>query len=230
MKAIKPLGLLLVAAGVGFGAPSLSAQEAANIGLSYAEAQSKNQDLLKQYKWTTHTTLQKDGDTKFDFEVACHLNEAGQMEQEVESSESDVKRKRGVRGRRQRKEAGEYDELIDQILKVVESYVFMSKGQEVDFFDKAKVTDGEGDLAGTTKVAGADVSVKGDSLTKWIDPKVFQAKRITFKFEVEGHHIEGEGMYRAIDDGPNVARLATIQIVDLKGTIQTEFTDYTKEL
>ncbi|NIO28635.1 MAG: hypothetical protein GTO29_08790 [Candidatus Latescibacteria bacterium] len=45
----------------------------------------------------------------------------------------------------------------------------MSKGREVDFFDKAKITDGEGDLEWIRKVHATLVSIKGDALTQRVD-------------------------------------------------------------
>jgi hypothetical protein len=106
----------------------------------------------------------------------------------------------------------------------------MSKGQEVDFFDKAKITDGEDDLAGMKIVRATDVSLDGDMLQKTIDPETLRPKKIELRFVLEDHAVEGEVMYRPIEDGPNVPRLSTIPISDLDGLVETEFIDYEKQL
>jgi hypothetical protein len=227
---MKTQRLLLLAMGVGLVVPVAMAQDTDELGLAYAKAQEENVGQIKTYKWKTHTTMKSQGETKFSFTVANRLNEKGEMVQELEESESNVKRKRGLRGRRQRAALEEADALLDNILAITATYIFMSKGREVDFFDKATITDGEGDLKGTQKVHANGVTIEGDSLTKWIDPTTLHPKRIAFQFVVDGHAVEGEVMYRPIEDGPNVPRLSTIRIADMNAVVEMEFLDYAKQL
>ncbi len=103
-------------------------------------------------------------------------------------------------------------------------------GGEVDFFDNAKVTDGEGAMEGTRTVYGTNVAIDGDKLTKWIDPQTLRPKRIEFSFVLDEHSITGEILYRPITDGPNVPRMSTIRIIDKDQLVETEFIGYKKQL
>jgi hypothetical protein len=230
MMAIQRVAIPIAIAGIVLMAQPLQADESADLGLAYARAQAENQDQLKLYRWNTSTTMKKEGETKFEMKVSNRLNENGELVQELEDSESSEKQKRGRRGRKQQQAAEELDELLKKTVKVIGSYVFMTKGMEVDFFDKAKITEGEDDMAGLKKVTASNVSVEGDVLTKWIDPDALQTKRIEFAFTIDEHAIKGEVMYRPMEDGPNVPRLATIKIADMDAVIETEYLDYSKQL
>jgi hypothetical protein len=193
-------------------------------------AQRKNIDALKHYRWTSSTTMKKQGEKRFELEGVNRINETGELVQDLDSVESTDRKKRGLRGRRQRKATARMDAFLEEILAVSATYVFMSTGRVTDFIDKAKVADGEDTMAGTRKVHATDVSLEGDSLTKWIDPESLWPQRIEFSFAVDGHAVTGEAMYRPIEDGPNVPRMLKLRIVDMDGIVETEFFDYRKQL
>ena len=227
---MRTVQLAIAFVGLGLIAGPARSDDKAELGLAYAAAQQENVDQLKSYRWKTHTTMKSEGETKFEFTVANRLNEKGEMVQELEASESSVKKKRGARGRAQKNAMADLDALLKETIAVMASYLFMSKGQEVDFFDKAKITDGEDDLEGTRRVQASNVSVEGDTVTKWIEPDTLRPKRIDFDVMVDGHAVTGEVMYRAIEDGPNVPRFGTIRIADMAGLIEIEFLDYSAQL
>jgi hypothetical protein len=207
-----------------------SAKETAELGLAYSLVQQENIDQIKLYRWKTYTTMKKEGEAALNRTVSNRLNEKGEMVQELVDEESADRDKRGVRGRKQDKGKSEKEELLEHIVGVVASYIFMSKGEEVDFFDNAKITDGEGDLAGTRVVRATDVATTGDVVEKYIDPEALLPKQIKFQFEIDGHKVNGEVMYRQIENGPNVPRFATIRIVDMEAVVETEFLEYSKQL
>jgi hypothetical protein len=206
-------------------------EDKAEFGLRYATAQQENLDQIKLYHWNSVATVERNGEIKEKYEVANRLNEKGELVQEVVESESDDNQRRG-RGRRQarRAERRGNDDLVGEVLAFAASYMFMSKGHEVDFFDNAKVTDGEDDLQGTRKVHGVGVMIDGDTVTKWVDPQTLQTQRIAFTFELHGHQVTGDVRYRPIEDGPNVPRLSTIRILDEEQVVEIEYIGYEKQL
>ena len=226
--------LILLVVGLGLITVQAPAQETAQttaeLGLAYATVQQENIDKIKLYRWKTFTTMKSEEETELTRTVSNRLNEKGEMVQELEAEEADGRDKRGVRGRKQDKGKAEKEELLENIVGVIASYIFMSQGQEVDFFVDAKITDGEGDLAGTRAVRATDVSTTGDVVTKWIDPEALRPVKIAFKFEMDEYKINGEVMYRPIEGGPNVPRFATIRIPDKEIVIETEFLEYSKQL
>lgn len=208
------------------------AEDKAEFGLKYATAQQENLDQIKLYRWTSVETVERNGEIEGKYEVENRLNEKGELVQEVVESESDESRRHARRDRRHERKAsrrGE-DELVDEVLALAASYMFMSKGREVDFFDNAKVTDGEDDMQGTRKVHGAGVMIDGDTVTKWVDPQTLRTQRIAFTFDQDGHQITGEVRYRSIENGPNVPRLSTIRILDKEQVVEIEYTGYEKQL
>jgi hypothetical protein len=206
------------------------AEEPAEIGPRYAEAQDASMEKLKQYKWSTETYLEVEGETKFHFILACRLNEKGEMVREVESSESTVRRKRGFRGLAQQQKAEEAGKLLDQIVDVTVSYIYMTKDEVVEFFNSATITDGTGDDAGKLIVKGSDVTVKGDKVTKVVNPETLFPVRITFESTAGDVPISGEILFRPIEGGPNVPRMATINVPSKEGVVEAEFLDYAKQL
>ena len=226
--------LILLVVGLGLIAVQAPAQDtgktATEFGLEYATAQQKNVGQLKLFTWKTHTILKSEGETKHERTVSNRLNEKGEVVREILEDESAGRDKKGVRGRRQDKKKSNEEEVLESIVKTATLYLFMSTGQEVDFFAKAKITEGEGDMAGTKVVRAASVLSEGDAVTKWIDPGTLQPKKIQFQFTVDEQTVSGEVMYRPIENGPNVSRFATIRILDEETVIETEFLEYTKQL
>ena len=231
---MKTCFLILLAVGIGLISAETPAQDtgksAAEFGLEYATAQQKNLDQLKLYTWKTHTTMQVKGETKYERTLSNRLNEKDEVVQAVLEEESAGRDKKGVRGRRQDKKKDGKEEWLESIVKAATSYMIMTTGQEVDFFGKAKITDGEGDMAGTKVVRANSVVIDGDGASKWIDPNTLNPKKITFQFVMDDYTINGEVVYRPIENGPNVARFATIRIVDKETVIEIEFLEYTKQL
>jgi hypothetical protein len=231
---MKTCSLILLVVGIGLISAQATAQDtdqsAAEFGLEYATAQQKNLNQLKLYTWKTQTTMQAKGETKYERTFSNRLNEKGEVVRAVLEEESAGRDKKGVRGRRQDKKKDDKEEWLESIVKTATSYILMTKGQEVDFFGKAKITDGEGDMAGTKVVRANNVVMEGDGVSKWIDPNALHPKKIAFQFVMDDHTINGEVVYRPIEKGPNVARFATIRIVDKETVIETEFLEYTKQL
>jgi outer membrane receptor for monomeric catechols len=219
------LSALVVAVGV-----SSSAEDQAALGLRYATAQQAGIDQLKLYTWQTDTKLTRAGEIKVQFAIANRLNEKGEMVQDVESAETSVKNKRGLRGRSQDKQVATKSEFLDKVVSVMASYIFMTKGQEVDYFDKATITEGVGADVGKNVVQAANVSVAGDLVTKWVDPDSLFPSKLTFDATIDGVAVNGEVLFRPIENGPNVPRMATVQIPGNDEVLTTEFLEYKKQL
>ena len=158
------------------------------------------------------------------------LNEKGEMVQEVEAAAVDARKKRGMRGRAQEDQLAAGEAFLENVAATTGAYIFMSKGQEVDFFDKATITDGTGKDAGRMIVTAKDVLAAGDVVTKYIDPETLFPGKIVFETTVDGSAIKAEVLLRAIESGPNVPRMATINVTADGRVITTEFLEYKKSL
>lgn len=221
--------VFLAALFVAVGANAI-AEEQPEIGPRYADAQAASIKQLKQYTWHTDTYLATGGETKIHFRLACRLNEKGEMVREVESSESTIRRKRGFRGLVQQEKAEEAGQLLEQIVDVTASYMYMTREEEVEFFNSATISDGTGDDAGKLVVQASNVTIQGDKVTKVVDPETLYPVRLTFDSIAGETPISGEVLYRPIEGGPNVPRMATINVPSKEGVVTAEFIEYAKQL
>jgi len=211
-------------------AQASASTDPAELGKRSATVHQTCVDQLKRYSWNIDSMLSKDGEAKIHVVANCRLNEKGELVQEVEKAETSVRHKRGLRGRAQSQKLNELSILLDHIVDQMVTYTYMSTDEESAFFKKATITEGSGDDAGKLIVKATDVSTKGDKVTKWIDATSLYPTRITFEAVVDEVPVDGEVLYRPIEGGPNVPRMATINIPSEKGVIEAEFLDYAKQL
>jgi hypothetical protein len=104
-----------------------------------------------------------------------------------------VQAKPGVRGRMQQSAAEDNAEYMAKAADVMAQYAYMSKGQLVDFFDKATVTTDGKVITATAK----NVMQAGDEMTILIDPATNLFIRKTFKAKSGADPIEGTVDYAA---------------------------------
>jgi hypothetical protein len=206
------------------------AEDPAQLALRVADAQTANLAQFQHYSWSIDATIAVDGTVKAHVVSNERFNEKGEVVFDVVTSETTVKRKRGLRGRSQQAQMEEMSAFLNHVLSVAASYAVMTKGEQVDFFDKATITEGSGDTAGMLTAVSKDVSVKGDEVTKQIVAETLFVKSITFETVVDGVPVTGEILYRPIEGGPNVPRMATIDIPSQSQVVELEFMNYAKQL
>ena len=107
----------------------------------------------------------------------------------------------------------------------------MSKGQLVDFFEKATFEDGTGEMKGMQKVHGKNVLVSNDELTIWIDPSTGLNRKLVVKSPLdETTIVDGTIDYREIKDGPTTASVSLFTIAAQGISIKSERFDFIKQL
>ena len=116
-------------------------------------------------------------------------------------------------------------------MRLQSTYVIMSKGQLVDFFEKATVEDGIGEMKGTIRIHANNALVANDELTIWINPTTGLNRKLMVKAPLdEKTIIEGTIDYVAIKDGPTTASVSILKIPSQKIKIKSERFDYIKQL
>ena len=78
-----------------------------------------------------------------------------------------MQQKPGIRGRMQQNAMEENMDYVGNALELSAHYIYMSKGQLLDFFSRATLTKLEN---GTLVITGKDIHVKGDQLIVHVDP------------------------------------------------------------
>ena len=227
---MKTWGILIAVFLVAFLAQGAAVEDKAAFGTACADAQAASMQMLKAFKWNADTHLSTSDGKEIHYKLACRLNEKGEMVREVKESDSNIRRKRGFRGMAQHEQAEAAGEMLDHIVSVTASYMYMTRAEEVEFFKSATITEGSGDDAGKLIVVGRDVTVEGDEVTKVVDPATHFPVRITYQSKAGDVPIDGEILFRPIEGGPNVPRMATINVPSKEGVVTAEFLDYAKQL
>ena len=195
------------------------------LALKIAAAQKENMASLKNYSWKQRIDLQQNGESNMDVLLQVRFNSEGKMETTKIGGESKVTQQRGLRGRAQKSKMQELQNFLDETIKLSAKYVFMSKGQMVDFFDQAKITEST-EMGGTIKVSGQNLFVDDDELIQWVDGTTLLNRKQVFKTSLGEDAINGEIEYKSIKDGPS-RPLKIVMDVPSKGLkIITENFDY----
>jgi len=229
---MKYLVLVMLVIAVGSVFP-VTAQDtdSAQRALKYAEVQQKNTDALKEYSWKTRTEISMNDQSMLTALIQARFDADGELQHTTISSESHVEKMRGMRGRKQKQKLEELGQLIEKVVSVQASYVIMSKGQLVDFFEKATFEDGTGEMKGMKKIHAKSVLVRNDELTLWIDPSTGLNRKLTIKTPLDEQTVvEGTIDYKTIKDGPTTASVSVLTIPSQGIGIRSERFDFIKQL
>ena len=229
---MKYLMLITIVVTLGVVSP-ISAQDAdpAQRALQYGDAQKKNMGVLKQYSWKTRSDITSGGNPMLTTLMEARFDAEGELQLTTISTESHVEKKKGLRGKKQKKELEKSAALIEKVLGLQASYLMMSKGQLVDFFEKATFEDGSGEMKGMQKIHGKNVLVKNDELTIWVDPSTGLSQKLMFKSPLdEKTVVEGTIDYKKIKDGPTTASVSVLTVAAQGVSIKSERFDFIKQL
>ncbi|NOX46000.1 MAG: hypothetical protein GXO89_03360 [Chlorobi bacterium] len=83
------------------------------------------------------------GEEKVHNLVKVWFNDNGEMESSVLSSESNVKKKRGIRGSIQKNAVEDLLGILEKTINLSLNYAFLSKGNWIDLLDMAEVKNGK---------------------------------------------------------------------------------------
>ena len=137
------------------------------LALTISKADEANIEKLKEYIWKRKSEVLVDGQLATTTISEFSFDAQGKLQAKVVDQESNSKTKPGLRGAAQKNAAEDKKAYIEKALELSLAYAFMSKGQLLDFFTKATVTEKDGVIDAT----GENVYVKGDKLTILVDPK-----------------------------------------------------------
>jgi hypothetical protein len=203
-----------------------SAQEIdkTKLALDVSAANEANNVKLKQYIWK----LKLDGYVNKELKVTTltemKFGPDGKLVATPIDAKTTVQAKPGVRGRMQQSAAEDNVEYMAKAADVMAQYAYMSKGQLVDFFDKATVTTDGKVITATAK----NVMQAGDEMTILIDPVTHLFIRKTFKAKSGADPIEGTIDYATFTTtGINHVAKCYLMMPAKAMQVNTENIDYT---
>ena len=117
-------------------------------------------------------------------------------------------------------------DYIEKALELSMAYTFMSKGQLLDFFTKATVTQKDG----VTEATAENVYVKGDKLTIVIDSKTNLYLNKKFSSLLGKDPVDGEIKYDKFASGINHGSTTVLNMPAQKMKIDAVNQDYSQRV
>lgn len=170
MKLPAPFALLLTGA-ILLPSPT-RAQEAAidskdpgQWALLYSDTLRKNRKALMDYSWQYRVEVIENGSLLFVDRLSANYNVEGKIETMRLDQDLKIKERHGLLLKAgQEKRLAEIEKKIQVLKGLIGQYVYMSRGQVVDFFENAAVTEAVG-YDNALRVDGENVLTDGDSVT-----------------------------------------------------------------
>lgn len=203
---------------------TLSAQtdtEALSLNISKAEA--ANQQKLKEYVWKRRSDVFVESQLKLTTVTEFSFTPEGKLEMKIVDAETTVKQKPGLRGKAQASAAEDKLDYIQKALSLALDYTFMSKGEMLDFFSKATVTEKNGQL----EAVANDVHIPGDRLLVRIDPKTYLFTYKEFTSLLGKDKVDGKLNYEKFSNGTNHISTTVLNLPAQKMNIDARNQDYT---
>lgn len=196
------------------------------LALKVSKADEANTLKLKEYIWKRHSTVTIEGEVKATIINEFSYDETGKLQMKNVGGETSVKKKPGIRGKIQEGAIEDKTEYFQKALELSLSYTFMTKGQLLDFFEKATITEKEGIIEAT----GENIYVKGDKLTIFIDAKtnLFLSKK--FSSLLGKDSIDGEIKYAKFASGINHGSETLINLPAQKAVVTAKNQDYSQRV
>jgi len=211
--------LLLVAAG-------FAQVDKEQLALAISKADDANTEKLKAYLWKRKSDVSIDGQLKLTTITEFSFDDQGKLQAKLVDAESSVKQKPGVRGKMQQNAAEDKMDYVGKALELSLAYTFMTKGQLMDFFSKATITEKDEVIEAT----GENIYVKGDKLTVWVDKKTNLYTRKVFSSLLGKDAIDGQINYEKFSSGVNHGSTTTLNMPVQKMKIDATNQDYSQRV
>ena len=196
------------------------------LALDVSKAEDANTDKLKAYLWNRKSDVSVDGQVKLTTVTQFSFDAQGKVQAKLVDAESSVEQKRGLRGRAQKSAIEDKAEYVQKALGLAVAYTFMTKGQLIDFFSKATVTESNGVMEATAE----NVYVQGDKLTMRIDAASKQFLSKKFSSLLGKDAVDGEINYEKFSSGLNHVSTTVLNMPAQKMKINAVNQDYSQRV
>lgn len=220
--------LILIAVALGMTVTSTAQNiDKTKLALDVSAANEANMARLKEYIWKLKLDAYVNNELKLTTLTEMKFDAAGKLVSTPIDAKTTVQAKPGIRGRMQQSAAEENLDYISKAAAVMLQYSYMSKGELVDFFDKATVTSTP---AGLLAIA-TNVFQAGDEVTLLIDPVTHLFLRKTFRAKSGADPIEGTIDYATFTTtGINHVAKSYLMMPVKAMQVNTENIDYTQRV
>lgn len=208
-----------------FGLSAAAQTDRDQLSLDVSKADAANMEQLKAFIWKQESVVTVNGEQKASALNEFSIGEDGKVSVTHLDSETNVKKKRGIRGKVQQSTAQGNLEYVQKALDLATDYTFMTKGQLLDFFEKASITEKNGVIEATS----ADIFMKGDSLTVKIESSTNLFLYKHFSAIMDEDPVSGEIIYGKFKSGISHATSSTLNLPKKNAVIHSVNKDYIKK-
>ena len=222
---MKKLSILLLFL-IGLGLTAFAQLDRDQLSLDISKADAANMEQLKAFIWKQESVVTVDGEHKATALNEFSIGEDGKVSVTNIDSDTDVKQKRGLRGRAQANAAENSLDYVQKALDLAIEYSFMTKGQLLDFFGKADITEKDGVIEATA----SDIFIKGDKMTVQVEAatKLFLKKE--FSTLMGDDPINGEIVYGKFSSGISHATTSMLNLPGKNAVINSKNKDYVQKV
>lgn len=196
------------------------------LALAVSKADDANTKQLMQFIWKRKSDVSIDGQVKLTTISEFSFDDKGELQVQLVDAQSSVKQKPGIRGRVQEGAAEDKTEYVQKALELSLTYTFMSKGQLLDFFEKATVSEKDGIMEAT----GENIYVQGDKLTIWFDKNSNLYTKKVFSSLLGKDPIDGQINYEKFSSGINHGSTTVLNMPAQKMKIDAKNQDYSQRV
>lgn len=196
------------------------------LALAINKADEANTEQLKAFIWKRKSDVSVEGTLKLTTITEFSYDETGKLQAKLVDAESSVKQKAGIRGKIQENTAEDKLDYVGEALDLALSYTFMTKGQLLDFFGKAVVSEKNGIIEATAE----NVYVKGDKLTIQVEAATNLYLNKKFSSLLGEDPIDGEIKYEKFSSGVNHASSTILNMPSQKMKIDAKNQDYSQRV
>jgi len=196
------------------------------LALTISKADDANLDKLKAYIWKRKSDVFIDGQLKLTTITEFSFDEKGELQTNMIDAETSVKKKPGIRGKIQENAAEDKVDYVGKSLDLALNYTFMTKGQLLDFFNKATITEKDGVIEATAE----NVNIQGDKLTILVDKKTNLYIRKVFASLLGKDPVNGEINYEKFSSGVNHGSTTVLNMPAQKMKIDAKNQDYSQRV
>lgn len=223
---MKNLLLILFAIGIGITSFAQAEIDSDQLSLDISKADAANTEQLKAFIWKKSSTVTVDGEVKATSLSEFNFDANGELQMQNIDAKTTVKQKRGLRGKAQASTAQNNLDYVEEALKTMIAYTYMSKGQLLDFFSKAKITE----AGGIITASAGEIFAKGDSLTIVVESATNLFLHKEFSGFMGEDPISGVIEYAKFKSGVSHATTSVLNLPAKKAVINSVNQDYSQRV
>jgi hypothetical protein len=196
------------------------------LALAINKADEANTEQLKAFIWKRKSDVFVENALKLTTITEFSFNQAGELETKTVDTESTVKQKGGIRGKIQQNTADDKMDYVGKALELSLAYTYMTKGQLIDFFGKATVSEKDGIIEATAE----NVYVEGDKLTVQVEAATNLFLNKKFSSLLGKDPVDGEIKYEKFSSGVSHGSSTLLNMPAQKMRIEAINQDYSQRV